>query len=396
MAFTKLSTVSQMFDLPARAPNRDCSLRTFFSAFVPLIIALGLLYPVSAIIRGITVEKELKQKELMKMMSVNETDIGWSWYLSFWLFHMVTAIAMSGAFKGFYGYSSFEYIFLLWFLGWTAIISFSMFLASFFSKATTATLVGLLVFFSGYFLTLAADFETGNSTAIQVISLHPIAAISYALQEIGRLEDGNVGLTKDTYWFANTPSGFTVGATYRMLILDSFLYGFLVFYFNRVIGAGFGQPLPWYFMFTISYWNPRAATFHDSVDESEEAKALDVPCEGVGDGLSQSIRDGRGVEIRNLRKTFGDKTAVDNLSLSMYNNQVTALLGTQVAGLFVRFCLMMFSLTVVFFFIQQGTMGQGMLKFARLCDYCGLPFNSHDSYLTKTVKPPLFQCLLVW
>ena len=331
-------------------------------------MALGLLYPVSAIIRSIAVEKELKQKELMKMMSVNEPDIGWSWYITFWIFHMITVFAMSGAFKGFYEKSTFDYILLLWFLGWTAIIVFAMFLASFFCRATTATLVGLLVFFSGYFLTLAADFEFGNPTAIQVISLHPIAAISYALQEIGRLEDGDVGLTSTTYNFSNTPSGFNVGGTYRMLILDSFLYGALVFYFNRVIGSGFGQALPWYFLFLPSYWNPRAAKSDDGLGESEVDKVVDVPMEGVGDGLSQSIRDGKGVEIRNLRKTFGDKTAVDNLNLSMYSNQVTALLGTLLDESLERFYLVSSSLTVLSSSFDRAQWSGVCSNSSRLCD----------------------------
>lgn len=260
------------------------------------------------------------------MMSVAESDIGWSWFLSFWIFHNVTALCMSAGFNAFYPQSTFSYIWILWFLGWTAIISFSMFLASFFSRSTTATLVGLLVFFSGYFLTLAADFEFGNPTAIKAISLHPIAAVSYALQEIGRLEDGGVGLTANTYDFSNTLSGYNVGIAYRMLILDCFLWGFLAFYFNRVIAADFGQPLPWSFLCQLSYWRPEAAIYDDHYDEGDNRYA-DTPIEGVGDNLSQSIRDGRGVEIRNLRKVFGQKIAVDNLNLSMYSNQVTALLG---------------------------------------------------------------------
>jgi ATP-binding cassette, subfamily A (ABC1), member 3 len=268
----------------------------------------------------------------MKMMSVAECDIGWSWFLSFWIFHNVTALCMSAAFNAFYPQSSFLYIWILWFLGWTAIISFSMFLASFFSRSTTATLVGLLVFFSGYFLTLAADFEFGNTTAIKAISLHPIAAVSYALQEIGRLEDGGVGLTADTYNYSNTLSGYNVGIAYRMLILDCFLWGFLAFYFNRVMASDFGQPLPWSFLCQLSYWRPTAAVYDDNFDEGD-SRYPDTPIEGVGDGLSQSIRDGRGVEIRNLRKVFGQKVAVDNLNLSIYSNQVTALLGKLQDGL---------------------------------------------------------------
>lgn len=39
-----------------------------------------------------------------------------------------------------------------------------------------------------------------------------------------------------------------------------------------------------------------------------------------------------GVEIRNLRKVFGKKVAVENTSLKMYDGQITALLGHNGAG----------------------------------------------------------------
>jgi hypothetical protein len=43
--------------------------------FAPLFVVLGLLYPVASMVSYIAKEKELKQKELMKMMSVMETDM---------------------------------------------------------------------------------------------------------------------------------------------------------------------------------------------------------------------------------------------------------------------------------------------------------------------------------
>jgi hypothetical protein len=43
--------------------------------FAPLLVTLGLLYPVASMIGYVTREKELRQKELMKMMSVTESDM---------------------------------------------------------------------------------------------------------------------------------------------------------------------------------------------------------------------------------------------------------------------------------------------------------------------------------
>ena len=57
-----------------------------------------------------------------------------------------------------------------------------------------------------------------------------------------------------------------------------------------------------------------------------------MPNEKVSAALVEQEFEGKGVHIRGLSKRFGDKTAVDNLNLSMYAGQVFALLGHNGAG----------------------------------------------------------------
>lgn len=45
------------------------------AGYGPLLVTLGLLYPVASMVAYVTREKELRQKELMKMMSVTESDM---------------------------------------------------------------------------------------------------------------------------------------------------------------------------------------------------------------------------------------------------------------------------------------------------------------------------------
>jgi hypothetical protein len=58
--------------------------------------------------------------------------------------------------------------------------------------------------------------------------------------------------------------------------------------------------------------------------------------EDVSDDLHQTLKDGKGIFIKDLRKTFqttaGPKNAVDGLDLKMYHNQITCLLGHNGAG----------------------------------------------------------------
>ena len=88
----------------------------FSTGYAPLLVLLGLLYSVSSILRSIVLEKEFRQKELMKMMSVTESDIGWSWFTSYFVFHIITSIACAAASASLYDSSSFVILLAFWIL----------------------------------------------------------------------------------------------------------------------------------------------------------------------------------------------------------------------------------------------------------------------------------------
>ena len=209
---------------------------------------------------------------------------------------------------------------------------FCMWIATFFSKATTATLMGVLLVLCGYFVTFASAFDTGKSSIIRLVSLHPVAAISYGLQEIGRLEDAGVGVNSNTFSKSDNTSGFVFLSSIQSLVFDCVFWGFWVWYLNRVLRSDYGQSLPFNFPFTTSYWRPGRAIPLTATDDGGTTYAEGIPVEPVTEALRAQSLAGDGIEIRSLRKQFGDKTAVDGLSLSMYKGQVTALLGHNGAG----------------------------------------------------------------
>ena len=266
-------------------------------------------------------------------MSVKESDIGWSWFISFFCLHIITSIGTTIMSVLLYENSSTGLLFFFWLFTFMAIITFTMFLGALFSRATRATLVTLLVFFVGYFLTLIVSIEDGNTGTIALISLHPVGAFAYGLQEIGRLEDLGVGLNADTINTTDSPSGYTFSNTLQNLFFDCIFWGIICWYTNRVSRSEFGRPLPWYFPCTVSYWCPGMVKPPPSDDENDKVTYDEgIPVEPVSDTLKQQAADGKSIEIHNLRKVFGEKTAVDGLSLSMYNGQITALLGHNGAG----------------------------------------------------------------
>jgi ABC-type multidrug transport system fused ATPase/permease subunit len=296
------------------------------------LIVLGLLYPVAAIIRYITLEKEHRQKELMLMMSVTESDIGWSWFISFFLFHTVTATVTTLVTTQLYENSSGLLLWFFWEFTFISVVVFAMFISAFFTQSTRGTLVGLLIFFVGYFLTLIVDVKDGSLRTIGLISLHPVGAFSYGLQEIGRLEDLGIGLTSTTWNATDSPSGFTFENALNSFIGDCLFWGILCWYCNRVVPSGFGAPLKWYFPFTASYWCPGYTKKKLAEEDGEATYDESIVVEEPSNALKDQMKQGRGIQIRNLHKTFGDKTAVDGLSMDIFSNQITALLGHNGAG----------------------------------------------------------------
>lgn len=317
-------------------PTREYEEGGFFSdvaAFLPLLVTLGILYPVASIISYIVKEKELRQKELLKMMSVAESDIGQSWFFSFVYQYILVAFFMALVTGVLYENSSFLLFFFFWIWVFIALIAFSTAIAAISSKTTRTVLIGLLLVFAGVFLTAAVDYKTGDISTISLVALHPISAFEFGILEVGRLEDAGVGLTMDTLDATSNPSGYSFRSALGNLIFDSIFWSFMTWYLNRVVKPDFGHAEPFYFLFLPSYWcgsSDTGASTGELLEKTDEAMNEGIPIEGVSNNLRENVQNN--IVIRDLHRQFGEKTAVDGLSLTMYNGQVTALLGHNGAG----------------------------------------------------------------
>jgi ATP-binding cassette, subfamily A (ABC1), member 3 len=263
----------------------------------------------------------------LKMCGVTDLEIGWSWFFSFLILHIFTALFVTLVSMSLFPKSNFLLLLIFWELCFLGFIVLSLLISTMTAKSTRGVLIGLLVVFGGYFLTLAANYETGSAAVISLISLHPVAAMSYGLSEIGRLESLGVGVTWSSITTTDSPSGYTFASTFGNLIFSSLFLGLFTWYLNRTIAPDYGQALPVYFPFTSAYWCPHSVKHEEFKGTEDNTTDDSTPIEPVSDALKQQTRDGESIEIRSLRKDFGEKVAVDGLDLSMYNGQITALLG---------------------------------------------------------------------
>lgn len=108
------------------------------------------------------------------------------------------------------------------------------------------------------------------------------------------------------------------------LALSSVISLFLYFYISNVWPGQYGIRQSPFFVFQKSYYVP------NRVDVKSEIQALNF--NGNGFENFQHLQQNAVVRIRNLTKTYGNNTVVKNLSMDIYKNQITVLLGHNGAG----------------------------------------------------------------
>jgi ATP-binding cassette, subfamily A (ABC1), member 3 len=307
-----------------------------------VLLALGLLFSVASMISYLVQEKELRQKEFLKMMSVTEFDIEVSWFASFTIFNIATSLLCTVISSYLFPYSAPPMLFVFWMMTFLALTLYSAALASFSSTATRAILIGLLFYFIGLFVSLILPVHSTLTVfGIKVLLFHPATIFSYAIDLLGALDDIKLGLTSESVHFIYVEYQCSLHQIFMGYLYCCIFWFMITWYFNRTITPEYGQAAEvWYFPFTLLYWKSFFCRRTSCILQQEDVRlASDVaddvisnndetpPIETVSASLQKQSKNGESIEVMNLRKDYGDKSAVNGLSLSMYSGQITALLG---------------------------------------------------------------------
>lgn len=103
------------------------------------------------------------------------------------------------------------------------------------------------------------------------------------------------------------------------LAVSSAISIFLYFYISNVWPGQYGIRQSPFFICQRSYYVP------NRVDVQSEVQALTFSSSGFEN--FQHLNQNAIVRIRNLTKNYGSQTVVKNLSIDIYKNQITVLLG---------------------------------------------------------------------
>ncbi|XP_051987338.1 phospholipid-transporting ATPase ABCA3 [Xyrauchen texanus] len=307
---------------------------------LPLMLVLSFTYTSLNIIRAVVQEKERKLKEYMRMMGLSNW-LHWSaWFLMFSIFLSISIffvtllfcikVSPNGAVLT-YSDPTLVFVFLLLFA--VSTINFSFMISVFFSRANVAAAAGGFIYFISYlpYLFLSPRYDLLSHAQKVSACLISNVAMAMGAQLIGMFEGKGTGIQwHNMFESVTVDDDFSLAQVLGLLLFDALLYGLVAWYVEAVFPGEYGVPLPWYFFILPSYWcsSPRVALLKEEEDAENALKGEFIEEEPAG--LVS------GVKIKHLAKVFrvGNKTkeAVRDLTLNMFENQITVLLGHNGAG----------------------------------------------------------------
>lgn len=216
-------------------------------------MVMAFLYPTSRLIKTLVEEKETKMKETLLILGVR----GWAHWISWFLtalvsFAIITLTVTFTLSSTVLMHSNVLYILLYVGLFSTATVGFCFAIASFFSRAKLAGIIGPVMLFA----TILPRFVFFGSnryeqpTAKMIASLAPATAFCFGADIIADYEYAEQGI--QTY---NAGEGdYSFNTTLGLLLFDTILYIFLGWYFDQVVPQQYGVARPFYFLLLPSYW----------------------------------------------------------------------------------------------------------------------------------------------
>ncbi|KAJ6332061.1 hypothetical protein OIU76_010445 [Salix suchowensis] len=327
----------------------DDQFQSIIKRVMGVLYLLGFLYPISRLISYSVFEKEQKIREGLYMMGLKDGTFHLSWFIAYALQFaissgIITACTMNNLFK----YSDKSVVFVYFFSFGLSAIMLSFLISTFFTRAKTAVAVGTLSFFGAFF-----PYYTVNDPAVPMIlkvlaSLLSPTAFALGSVNFADYERAHVGLRWSNIW--RESSGVNFLACLLMMLFDTLIYCAIGLYLDKVLPRENGMRYPWNFLFQKCFWRKKnfikhhgsslESNFNDELS-NERASILgnnthEPAVEAISLDMKQQELDKRCIQIRNLRKVYASKRgnccAVNSLQLTLYENQILALLGHNGAG----------------------------------------------------------------
>lgn len=224
-------------------------------------------------------------------------------------------------------------------------ITFCFMCTTFFKKANNGAAGAGIIWFLSYlpFIFIQIRYEEVSLFLKTIVCFVNNLAMSMGLQLIGQFEGKGTGVN-----FDNWTTGVSVDDDFAMitviifLFFNNFIHMIITYYLDQVLPGEHGIARPWYFPISACIPSKFSRVKSNSVElKINDQEINDFKAKNVEDEVfieDESIYSNRniGIKIIGLFKVFKQfgklKTAVSNLYINIYENQITVLLGHNGAG----------------------------------------------------------------
>ncbi|XP_068227005.1 cholesterol transporter ABCA5-like [Palaemon carinicauda] len=309
-------------------------------SIVPLYMVFAWAQFIIYMMMLVVEEKEKRIKEGMKIMGLRDSVYWLSWFTIYGGYVVVLSlicIIILPLAKVFVHVNLFL-LFILFLLYGCSSIVFALMLTPFFNKAKVAGVVGNLTqvaFSLLYYLQVYLGDKISPGT-FWAMGLFSPCAFSMAIDKVLNF-DFYGGLDFDRLWEGE---GLPFAGSLIMISLDIFIYLSLAYYLDNVVPSEYGTKRKPWFIFEKSFWiQPDKGMKFSKLLSGENSGFEDdaIPESPDLERVSAELKGKAAVRIRHLKKIFHPRgknpvTAVDGISLDIYENQITAILGHNGAG----------------------------------------------------------------
>ncbi|CAG9800232.1 unnamed protein product [Chironomus riparius] len=305
---------------------------------LPIFLIFSMFSMVATVVKAIASERQSKMKELMKIMGLSSVLHWLSWFIKCLIMTTITytivtvflCLPIIGD-TAIFGLSNFFIVWLFLFFYCIGVITFCFLVSTFFSKASSAANVGVMLFFTTFvpYYVYSVNFENMNY-AVKWFFLLPInTSFGQGISMLFSMELNQIGINFSNLFSHYEGFNFSLGEVMIAMVLSAIIHVLLTFYIEKVFPGDVGIPQPWHFPITSIIKMIRKtgdkSTTHDTNN-------VDYNFTSHGDFEEEPKHLNAKVRIVNMTRKFGKFTAVNNLSLNIYEDQITVLLGHNGGG----------------------------------------------------------------
>ncbi|XP_035224819.1 ATP-binding cassette sub-family A member 2-like isoform X2 [Stegodyphus dumicola] len=325
----------QQFPYPCH--QRD-KFGTLLKGSMPAVMTISWVFIVALLVRERVLDRELELDETLRVMGLKGSASWLAWFVTGVCVLLVSVIGIVLVLKwGGITPNSDPIILFLFVLDFAILlIAYCQLMSAFFTRATTAALMSVLLYVLSFFPFLL--FVTWELDFLYWQKLLSCALVStsfcFGCLYLNRYEDQGQGVQWSNLWHSPVADDrMNFGTTLMAMVLCSLGYFLISWYFTRIwAGSKERKPLTWYFFMSGQKYPEKNSAYHSDGFESK----------GKNEGDSSSQREQNvkkivGISVKNVHGLYTKRgsnewKALCGLNLDLCEDHITALLGHNGAG----------------------------------------------------------------